>query len=312
MHSKFSKILTLIYICFVWGTTWVAIKYTLEGIPPFLGAMARFAIALICLGGYMMIKKIPLKPPKGSFKYLFITAILLYLIDYGLIYWGEQYLYAGATAIFFATFPLFTGVVSNFLFKHEEFQLGKYAGLILGFGGIIIIFYDQLLLTNFSGLVVWASLGIIVSAMAAAVSLVMVKKYLSHVETVSLTFHQMIWGVLSLGVIGVLRGEAAYLEWNIRAIAAVVYLGTFCTAIAFVLYYTLLKKMSAITLSSIIYVTPLVAIVAGWLLLDEIITLRIIVGTIIIFCGIAISQIQDRRMVIKQKILKEETSSEIA
>ena len=184
MREELSKIFTLIYLSIVWGTTWVAIKYSLEGIPPFLGAMLRFLVALICLWGYMLVRKISFKPPPGVFKYIFVSAVLLYLFDYGLIYWGEQYLYAGVTAIFFATFPLFTGVVSNFLFKNEAFQWGKYIGLLIGFLGIIFVFYDQMLITNFDGIIIWASLAIIASAIGAALSFVMVKKFLSEMETV--------------------------------------------------------------------------------------------------------------------------------
>ena len=278
MRDELIKIFTLVYLSIVWGTTWVAIKYSLDGVPPFLGAMLRFMVALVCLWGYMIIRKISFKPLPGVFKYVFWSAVLLYLFDYGLIYWGEQYLNAGVTAIFFATFPLLTGVVSNFLFKNEAFQWGKYIGLTIGFFGIIVVFYDQMLITDFDGMVIWASLAILASALAAALSFVMVKKHLSGMETVSMTFHQMVWGVIILGVIGLARGEAADVIWVDESILAILYMGIFCTALAFVLYYAQLKKMSAISLSSIIYVNPLVAVFSGWILLDEAVTTRIVIG----------------------------------
>jgi drug/metabolite transporter (DMT)-like permease len=283
----------LVFLCLLWGTTWIAIKYTLEGIPPFLGAMFRFVVAVMFLYLYARMKGLPLKVEKQYFKYIFISAILLYLFDYGLIYWGEQYLYAGVTAVFFATFPLFTGLVSNFVYKNESFEWSKFVGLVLAFGGITLIFYDQLLVTEFSGLVFWASAAIILSALSAAFSLVMVKKYLSEVPTVALTLHQMLWGVFILGIIGLLGGEAANIHLTTRVVLSVFYLGAIGSALAFVLFYSLLKEMSAITLSSIIYVTPLVAIFVGWILLNETITLRIIAGTFIIFSGIAVSQLKE-------------------
>jgi drug/metabolite transporter (DMT)-like permease len=302
--SNVLKMTVLVFLCILWGTTWIAIKYSLEGIPPFLGAMFRFAVALTFLYFYARMKGLSLRLKKHHFKYIFISGVLLYLFDYGLIYWGEQYLYAGVTAVFFATFPLFTGLVSNFVYKNESFQWSKFLGLLLAFCGITLIFYDQLLVTEFSGLVFWASLAIIFSALSAAFSLVMVKKYLSEVPTVALTLHQMVWGIIILGIIGLLRGEAANIHLTTRVVASVFYLGAIGSALAFVLFYSLLKEMSAITLSSIIYVTPLVAILVGWILLDETITLRILAGTFIIFGGIALSQIKDYKKALRSKELE--------
>ncbi|RMF58000.1 MAG: DMT family transporter [Calditrichaeota bacterium] len=288
--KRWIVIAIFIFLSFVWGTTWSAIKFSLQGFPPFLGAMLRFSIALVCLALYARFRGISLRISRRHFAPLFWSAILLYLFDYGLIYWGEQYLYSGVTAIFFATFPIFTGVVSNFIFRNEPFQWNKFFGLLLGFVGIFIIFNHQLLITEFNTMVILASLAIIFSALAAAVSLVMVKKYLGGVNTIAMTFHQMLWGVLTLGISGVLIGETSRIHLHLKPILAVGYLGVVGSAIAFVLYYTLLKKMSAITLSYIIYITPLVAIFTGWLVLDEQITWHTIVGTLIIFSGIALSE----------------------
>ncbi len=286
------KFLVLAFLSMVWGTTWIAIKYSLEGVPPFLGAMLRFLAAAICLYIYARARGISLRISRNDLKYLILSAIFLYLLDYGLIYWGEQYLYAGVTAIFFATFPLFTGVVSNFFYRNEPFRWITFAALLLGFLGVGIIFYDQLLITEFDGMIIWASAAIIFSALAAAISLVMVKVHLGHLSSVSLTLHQMLWGVLTLGVVGLLRGEVQHIALTPRAIGAVLYLGVFGSALAFVLYYALLKKMSAITLSYIIYITPVVALFAGWLLLDERISLRTVIGALVIFSGIGLSQLK--------------------
>lgn len=299
--TKLNKYSILIFLSIAWGTTWIAIKYSLEGIPPFLGAAARFSVATICLLMYARFKRINLKMSRNDFGLILLTSVLLYLLDYGLIYWGEQYINAGTTAVFFATFPLFTGVVSNFVFQSEAFQWNKFIGLIIGFTGISIVFYDQLLQTQFKGIVFWASFAIIISALSAAFSLVMVKKYLGHIETVSLTLHQMIWGVLLLGGIGFISGESGNFTWNFRSLIAIIYMGSICSALAFVLYYVLLKQMSAINLSGIIYITPLVALFFGWLLLNEPITLRIVVGTVITFSGIGVSQARDYQRVLKEK-----------
>jgi drug/metabolite transporter (DMT)-like permease len=308
--SNLHKFLILAFLSFVWGTTWIAIKYSLLGFPPFLGAAARFAVAAVVLYWYALYQRTNMRINRRDFYYIFISSVLLYLLDYGLIYWGEQYINAGATAVLFATFPLFTGVVSNFVFRSESFQWQKYIGLVIGFLGIATVFYDQLVQTNFEGIVFFAALAIVLSALSAAISLVMVKKYLGHLPTVSLTLHQMIWGVLMLGCIGGLLGEHHTTQLLPESILAIVYMGVIASALAFVLYYHVLKEMSAITVSSIIYITPIVAIVIGWLLLDEAITETIVIGMLITFTGIFVAQLNEYRIYLKksrQNALKPES-----
>jgi drug/metabolite transporter (DMT)-like permease len=274
----------------IWGTTWVAIKVSLEGIPPFMGAAVRFMIAVLLLFIYSQFKRTSLKLNKSDFKMLFISAILLYTLDYGLIYWGEQYLDAGVTSIFFATMPLFITIFSNFIFKNEIFNWMKFSGVILGFGGVLIIFYDQLLITNFSLMVSIAVLAIIASAASAALATIIVKKYLNHVNSVPLTLHQIVWGVISLLAISLAAGEMHHIQINTRVAIAVIYLGAFGSAVAFVMFYWLLKKASAISLSFIVYITPIVAIISDWFFFGETIAMKTVIGMLLIFSGIFLAQ----------------------
>jgi len=255
-----------------------------------LGAALRFTVASFLLFAYAKISRAQIKLNRSDFKNVFISAVLLYTIDYGLIYWGEQYLTAGVTAIFFATFPLFTSVFSNFIFKNETFNKWKFGGVMIGLSGVVLIFYEQLLQTNYQFIVVLAVAAIIVSAAAAAISTLIVKKHLNHIPAVPLTLHQMLWGVISLLITSFLIGETTSIQINLKVAGAVIYLGLFGSAVAFVMYYWLLKKLSAITLSFIIYITPLVAVFADWLVFGETIAIKTFLGMLLIFGGIALSQ----------------------
>jgi drug/metabolite transporter (DMT)-like permease len=167
---------SLVFLCLVWGTTWIAIKITLEGMPPFFGAAARFLVAALFLFFFAKAKKVSLALNKKYVRIIGISAFLMYVLDYGFVYWGEQYLTAGVTSIFFATFTLFTTIWSNFLFKSEHFRWNTFGGIVIGFIGIMIVFYDQLLATDFNVMVIWGSLAIIVGAASGAMAIVIIKK----------------------------------------------------------------------------------------------------------------------------------------
>ncbi len=288
--SNIKKYLGLVTLCVVWGSTWVGIKISLEGFPPFMSASVRFVVGIIALLVYIKWKRISLKISKREFWILLATAFLVYVLDYGLIYWGEQYLSAGVTSIFFATFAIFTALMSNFVFKNEAFNWPKFMGTLLGFSGILIVFYDQLAITQYNLKVVLASLAILIAALAAAMSLVMVKKFLPRINTVVLSFHQLAMGTVFLLLLSFGTEMPFHLHVNIRVMTAIVLMGILASALAFVLYYQLLQQMSAISLAFIIYVTPIVALLEDYLFFGEILSLRSFVGMFVIFSGIWLSQ----------------------
>jgi drug/metabolite transporter (DMT)-like permease len=299
------QIAVFLFLCLVWGTTWVAIKISLEGLPPFLGAALRFTIALVLLFVFIRIKGVSLRLDRKIFKYIFASAFLMYTLDYGLIYWGEQYLSAGVTAIFFATFPLFTGIWANFLFRNETFRWNKFLGLLMGFCGITIVFYDQLLVTEFSKTAILGTLSVITGAAGGAMAVVIVKKYLHGVNPISLSFHQMLQGVIFLIIFGLLLENPASIQLNSRVFLAACYLGAVGSALAFALYYWLLQQLSAITISLIIYITPIVALIVDYFVFGEIIHPRAILGMLVIFGGITLNQLEIKRLVkLQRKLLK--------
>ncbi len=274
----------------IWGTTWIAIKITLEGLPPFLSATLRFIIAIAFLSLFALLRRIPFRISRADYKMLLYSAFFMYIFDYGFVYWGEQYLSAGVTAIFFATFPIFIGIFSNFIIKSERITITKILGIFLGFAGVFIIFYDQLLQTKFSSPIILATIAVVLGAAGGAFSTVLVKQYLSHISAVPLTIHQMFWGAVFLGALGFLRGETTHVELTPRVMYAAMYLGAIGSALAFGSYYWLLQRISALTVSFIIYITPVLALYVDYLVFHTEITWQIIVGSLFIFAGITVSQ----------------------
>ena len=285
----------------IWGTTWLGIKISLQGFPPFTGAAVRFIVALILLAAYAISQKISFKIPHKDFGKIFLTSFFMYTFDYGLVYWGEQYLNAGVTAIFFATFPIFIAIFSNFIFHQEPFHLLTFSGLLTGFTGTVVLFLDQLIKTDFNLWIGLAALAVVLGAAGGALSTVLVKKYFQSYHPVSLTFHQMIWGMLFLGLIGWGRGEWQHVAIGWPVLAAILYLGAIGSAFAFVCYYWLLKNISAITLSLIIYITPIVALFLDWLLYGYRVNLRMVGGIILVFLGVFLTQYRDYRQYLWQR-----------
>ncbi|MBD3274674.1 MAG: EamA family transporter [Candidatus Marinimicrobia bacterium] len=282
----------ILLICLIQGTTWVAIKYSLEGFPPFMGVILRFSIAAVLLFGFLKIRGISLRIPRRSIKILAITAVLLYPVNFGLMYWAEQHINSGITAVFFSTYPIFTGIFSVGVVRAENFSIEKLVGLLLGFSGVTITFFEQFQHAVFNTIMLLAAIAIITGASAAALSIVIVKKHLSNVQPAVLGMYQMVIGIPILGIISILSGESTAVVIPWESILATIYLGAIPSALGFGVYYFLLNRLSPITLSYVHYVNPMLALFTGWLILNEPLTMNMLYGTLIVLCGVATTKVR--------------------
>lgn len=287
------------FLCLVWGSTWIALKISLEGLPPFLGAGLRFAVAAAILLLLVLVKRIPLRIKARELWLIVATGMLMYGADYGLVYWGAQYLTAGATAIFFSTFSLFTIIWSNFIFRQEAFSWRKFTGVAVGFVGILVVFFDQLIITRFNINIAMAAAAVITGAAAGGAALVMVKKFLSKINPLLLTLYQMVTGIFILLVIGSTVEDLHLIRLSQRVVTAVLYLGIVGSALAFTIFYWLLQRLSAITLSLIIYITPLVALVGDYFFFSEVLPPRSVAGMALVFLGIWLTQMRRKKAAVR-------------
>jgi drug/metabolite transporter (DMT)-like permease len=295
------RLLVFCLLCLIWGFSWVAIKLTLEGVPPFLGAALRFLVAIPLLAAYARVRSIPLRMPASTWRMVVITAILIYGVDYGLIYWAEQYLSAGVTAIFFATFPIFTGIFAYLLIRAERHGVVVFLGLVIGFAGVFVIFAEELERTASQELLLPATLAVVTAAASAALATVLIKRNLMGMHPVAITLVQLLVGSALLLLLAALSGEGGRIELNVRSLLGILYLGIVASAVAFTLYYWLLGRGSAITVSTMIFVTPVVALFGDWLVYAEPIRQRVILGMVLIFAGIGIAELPKYRAHLRRR-----------
>ncbi|MCB1050369.1 MAG: DMT family transporter, partial [Acidobacteria bacterium] len=208
--------------------------------------------------------------------------------DYGAIYWAEQKLSAGMTATFFSTFPIFTALFSQLFNKSEPVSPKTWWGLILGLGGVVLLFHREWRIVGWETVIPAGA--VVIGAMGGAFHLVIVKKFLGHMNAITLTTHQMVWGSLMLLTIGTLKGEWSHVHTSPASLAAIGYLALVATALAFTLYYLMLQHCSAVTASLLVYCIPPVTLFLDWLVFQERVGLQTALAICIIFMGIGLSQ----------------------
>ena len=282
--TKAKAIFALSLVCFFWGTTWLASKQGVRYMPALQLAGIRQFIGGACYVVFFLLRKYPL--PKGKeWRTVIVLSLLNFLFSNGLNTWGVAYISAGLAAIIAAIFPLWLVVISLFTAK-SKISWQAITGFIVGFAGVCLIFYEHLHDFLNSGF----RLGIILSVVATWAwtfgTLYTKKQAVNFNPYFSLGLQMLISGFLLISFTS-LSGNSiplARIPW--QSWVAISYLVTFGSIISFIAYLYALQNLSAEQTSIYAYINPVVAVLLGWLLFSEKLSVFIAVGGVVTLFGV--------------------------
>ena len=279
--------LVWLLLCGIWGSTWLFIKLGLEDLPPLTFAGIRFVIAAAIVFALIAVRRIPIPKKKRDWVLLAVTGVLSFTLNYGLVFWGEQYISSGLAALLQSTLPLFGLIIAHFYLPGERMTWPKILGVLLGVFGVGVIFSNQLQMSGPRA--VWGSAALVLSAFCAAYANVLVKAYGLNLQPSVLAGGQMLFGLLPLLLIGIpLEGNPLNYRWTPIAVLSLLYLAIVGTVIAFLLYYWLMHNMDVTKTMLIALVTPVTAVILGMLVLKEEMHWRTLIGGAMIISGLAL------------------------
>jgi drug/metabolite transporter (DMT)-like permease len=288
------RLAALVAITVIWGSTWAAIRLGLEGMPPFAGASIRFAVAAVLLLGVAFWRRIPLGRSRRERALWLLNGLLTFVCTYGIVYWVEQSVPSGLTAVLFATFPLFVALSAQVMLPAERLTTRTAVGVVIGFVGVAVIFSEDLASLAEPGARKAAAI-LLVAPVLAAVSSNAVKRWGRGVHPVSLSGVPMLIAAVVLGLGSWLFERGRPVMLDAVTVSAVLYLAVFGSAIAFYLYFWLLEHMQATRLALTNYLSPVVAVLLGAMLFDERLTARILLGGLLVVGGVAVTVTSRRR-----------------
>lgn len=281
------KIIIWLTLCLIWGTTWFFIKVGLEDLPPITFAAARFAAAILILAVIIIVQKIPLPKTKHEWKLIALTGVLQFSINYSLVFWSEVYISSGLAAVLQAMITVFGLALAWIHLPNERITRLKTVAVLLGIGGVAVIFIEQLQINSLMAFAGCAA--IVLGAYAAAHGSILVKAYGGGIHPATLVFGQMICGIAPIFIYALtVEGNPLRLNWSWRAIICVVYLSVLGTIAAFWLYYWLLSKLESTKAMMISLVTPLIAVIVGGVFLGERLPVQTFFGGVLILASIGL------------------------
>ncbi len=283
-------LLVYLLLCLIWGSTWLAIRASLESLTPFISGGSRFLLASIFILALMKIRGVSLQTDKESVRLYILMGFLSFVIPFGLVYWAEQFVPSGLASVLFGVYPFFVALFSFFRLPDESIGNIKIVGMSLGFIGIVVIFSDSFtadLSKLFIGMVAVALSGIIQAWIA-----VTIKKSGKHLNPLSMNLVPMlIAGIVGL-FIGLMLEDLSKIKIDNVAIISVLYLALFGSVVTFTSFYWLMKRINVVLLSLIAFITPIVALILGWIFYNESLTTQHLIGSILVLAGLLLANLE--------------------
>lgn len=258
--SKSGNFFLFLIPALIWGSTWFVITFQLGNVDPLVSVSYRFLIGGIVLMLYAQIRKLPMRFTLGEHARALQQGILLFGLNYWLVYLSEQNLTSGLVAVAFSTL-IFFNIGFGAIFLKAEINARVVVGAVLGLLGTVLIYKTEF--SNFKsspeyilalvfaiGSIIFASLGNITSAVNQ-------HKKMPVIQT---TAYGMVYGALSMALIALLMGKPFTIDTSVPYLVSLTYLSIFGSVIAFTAYLTLIGRVGAGKAAYTIVIVPVVAI----------------------------------------------------
>ena len=272
-------------LCVVWSSTWLAIKIGLRDLPPISFVAIRFLIAVIVLVAVSIghVRLLPVR--RKDYVLLAITGILMFAVNYTLLFWAELHVSSGLAAVLQATIPIFGMLFAHWMLPDEPLRFQRLAGAIVALSGVTLICAR---LFGFNGpLAFWGGVAVIIGAVSAAYANVLVKARSIQLAPAMLAAWQMIFGIVPLFVLGIaVEGNPVRFHWTSTAVFCLLYLAIIGSALTFLLLYWLLPRLTVAQLQSISLITPPGAVMLGWFVGGETFPASSLLGAALVLAGV--------------------------
>ncbi len=265
-HSK--AILALIYICIIWGTTYLSGRIVVQLFPSFLFAAIRQIISALIIFGIALAINRKADLSKKNILHQIKIGFLLITIGNGLVMWGVRFIPSGVAALICGLMPL-NAVLINIALTKERINGLIILGMLTGFAGIVLIFKDNFALIGDSKYL----FGIIATFIATtcwSLGSVLNKKHVSTTNPIFNSGLQLMFGSIGLFIGSLLADDYSHVDlFQPKVIWNLAYLVIFGSVLAYTLYMYALKELPVGITTLYAYVNPLVAVVLGYLVLNE-------------------------------------------
>jgi len=286
-RTTWKTLLAFAIIYFVWGSTFLAIRVGVRDVPPLLLAAMRFFIAGFVLYAWMSARREP-SPTARQWRSVSLLAILIFVIDYGLLFWAEQRVPSGIASVMLATIPVFMALSEIVFLRTQRLTLRLGTALLIGTVGVVVLINPWLGLSG-APIDPLGAAALIVASISWSIASMLTRKLSLPSSKIMSSGAQMLAGGVFLTLAAALLGEFRNFHPSTVPPAAwlsLLYLIVAGSIIGFTAYVWLIHHHSPTKVGTYAYVNPVVAVLLGYLLGGEPLALRTILGTAFVLISV--------------------------
>ena len=269
----------------IWGSTWLAIKYQLGVVDPLVSVSYRFLLAAVILFAYCSITGMNLKYSVKQHLHIALQGLLLFGVNYWLVYLAEVHLESGLVAVLFST-VIFFNIINGAIFLKSRIRLNVLLSSFIGFAGIILVFKEELFGFTFSSVessaLLVAGLSVVIASLGNITSAYNQKNKLPVIQT---NTFGMLYGSLLMLLLALVTGKSFNFNFSFSYIGSLMYLAVFGSIIAFTSYLTLLGKIGVDRAAYVMLVFPIIALILSTLFEGYLWDVYAIIGVALVTLG---------------------------
>jgi drug/metabolite transporter (DMT)-like permease len=280
----YNAILYLITIL-IWGSTWLAIKFQLGVVPPELSIAYRFALAAFILFVFSFVRRLPLRFGWRTHGFMALQGLLLFSLNYFMVYLAEGFLTSGLVAIIFSII-IILNVIFGAIFIHNPIRMRVVLGALMGLFGLALVFWPEISSFDLSSeRVLGMTLAFIATISASLGNVVSARNQLHKLPVVQTNAYGMLYGAIIMFLLALLRGAKLEFDPSIGYVVSLLYLAVFGSVIAFGSYLTLLGRIGLDRAAYVTILFPIVALFLSTLFEDLTWGIPQLVGVVFVLLG---------------------------
>ena len=288
-RPTWKTLLAFAIIYFVWGSTYLAVRVGVREVPPLILAAMRFSVAGLVLFGWMLARG-ERAPSIREWRSASILGMVIFLFDYGLLFWAEQRVPSGIAAVMLATIPVFMALSEIIFLRTQRLTIRLALALLIGLGGVGVLMSRALNLGD-APIDKWGALALIFASISWSIASVLARKLPLPSSKVMSSGAQMLAGGILLTVAAGAFGE--FRNFHPGAVSrevwfALLYLIVAGSIIGFTAYVWLIHHESPTKVGTYAYVNPIVAVLVGYFLGGEALSARTILGSVFILISVVV------------------------
>lgn len=291
--AAWKVLLAFSIIYFVWGSTFLAIRVGVREVPPFLFAGMRFVLAGFILYAWMLATGAP-SPTRREWRSAACVAVLIFVLDYGLLFWAERRVPSGLAAVMMATIPLFMALFEILFLGTQRFTVRLGLALLAGLCGVAVLVsrpVNSLLSFGEAPIDSAGAIALVVAAISFSASSVLTRKLPLPASKPMSSAAQMLSGGVMLAIVSGALGE--FREFHPPAVSqgtwiALAYLIVAGSILGFTAYVWLIHHESPTKVGTYAYVNPVVAVALGYFFGGEAVGPRSLMGTMLVLISVIV------------------------